>query len=45
LIHIFEDEFINNKQLIFEKLKYILRIDLGKKIKIGDRKCIIKEIN
>jgi very-short-patch-repair endonuclease len=45
LIHIFEDEFINNKQLIFEKLKYILHIDLDKKIKIGARKCIIKEIN
>ena len=44
LIQIFEDEYINNKELIFKKLKYIL--GLSKKLpKINARKCIIKNID
>lgn len=43
LIHIFEDEFINRKQIVFEKLKHILGI-CECLPKIMGRKCVIKEI-
>jgi hypothetical protein len=43
LIQIFEDEFINNKELVFSKLKHILNIT-NNYPKIMGRKTIIKEI-
>lgn len=43
LIHIFSDEYKNNKDLILKKIQHILGCDKG--IKIGARKCKIKEIN
>lgn len=43
LIHIFEDEWVNSKDLIINKLKHIVGIASG--IKIGARKCLIKKIN
>lgn len=44
LIHIFEDEYIDNKTLIYEKLKHFLKIN-NNLPKVAARKCIIKEIN
>jgi hypothetical protein len=43
LIHIFEDEWENKKELIKYKLKHILNISEG--FRIGARKCTIKEIS
>ena len=43
LIHIFEDEWVKNKQLVKNKLKHILKINDG--IKIGARNVIIKIIS
>lgn len=43
LIHIFSDEYKNNKDLTLKKIQHILGCNNG--IKIGARKCIIKEIN
>ncbi len=44
LIHIFEDEFHNSKEIIFNKIAHIL--DLQQTLpKIYGRKCIIKEID
>jgi len=43
LIHIFEDEYVNNKEIVLHKLSHILGIDKGLK-KIMGRKCDIKEI-
>lgn len=44
LIQIFEDEYLNNKELVFNKIKHILKIP---KIcpKIMGRKIIVKEID
>ena len=42
LIHIFEDEWVNNKELVKSKLKHILGNNISKKIHA--RKCIIREI-
>jgi predicted DNA-binding protein YlxM (UPF0122 family) len=42
LIHIFEDEWMVNRELVKSKLKHILGVSDG--IKIGARKTIIKEI-
>lgn len=42
LIQIFEDEWINNKLLVLNKIKHILNLE--KKEVIGARKCIIKRI-
>ncbi len=42
LIHIFEDEWMTNRELVKSKLKHILGVSDG--IKIGARKTIIKEI-
>ena len=44
LIHIFEDEFVNNKEIVLSKLKHILNKNEDL-IKIGARKCIVNEIN
>jgi len=43
LITIFEDEFVNNKDIVFSRLKNILNINNGV-IKIFARNCNIKEI-
>lgn len=42
LIHIFEDEWIDKNDIVKKKLRHIL--NKSKSIKIGARKCIIKEI-
>lgn len=44
LIQIFEDEYKNNKEIVYSKLKHILNLD-GQLPKIYARKTIIKEIN
>lgn len=44
LIQIFEDEYVNNKELVLSKLKHILHIDNNIQ-KIMGRKCEIKEIS
>ena len=43
LIHIFEDEYVNSKDIVINKLKHILKIECGCK-KIMGRKCVVKEI-
>lgn len=43
LIQIFEDEFLNNKKIVLNKLKHILNID-NHLPKIMGRKCNIQEI-
>ena len=43
LIHIFEDEYINKRDIVYHKLKRILHIDNDIE-KIYARKCVIKEI-
>jgi len=43
LIHIFEDEFVNKKDIVFHKLSHILGLDSGLP-KIMGRKCVVKEI-
>ncbi len=43
LIHIFEDEWLFNKEIVISRLKYILGI--SKSEKVFARKCNIKEIN
>jgi len=43
LIHIFEDEWVLNKELVKNKLKHILKINDG--IKIGGRNVKVKIIN
>lgn len=43
LIHIFEDEYVNKKEIVISKIKQILNIN-NTSNKIPARKCIIKEI-
>lgn len=43
LIHIFEDEWMKNKELVKSKLKHILGVSFG--IKIGGRKTVITKIS
>ena len=43
LIHIFEDEWMKNKELVKSKLKHILGVSFG--IKIGARKTVITKIS
>lgn len=45
LIHIFEDEYVNHKEIVLSKLKHILKIEDDNCKKIAGRKCLIKEIN
>lgn len=40
LIHIFEDEFINNKQIVFDKISHLLHFN-DNKPKVYARKCTI----
>ena len=44
LIHIFEDEYVNNKDIVLSKIKHILNVDYNL-INIGARKCFVKEID
>ena len=43
LIHIFEDEYVNCKEIVLSKLKHILKKDYDLP-KIGGRKIVVKEI-
>jgi len=43
LIHIFEDEWVNKKDIVKDRLKRILNIDNS--LKVYARNCIIKEID
>lgn len=43
LIHIFEDEYLNTRELVYDKLKNILNLNTSNK-KIPARKCVIMEI-
>ena len=45
LIQIFEDEWLFHKEIVKDKLLYILHCDSVEKAKIYARKCKIKEIN
>lgn len=46
LIQIFEDEYLNNKEIVLNKIFHLLNIDsYSNKKKIMGRKCIIREIN
>jgi hypothetical protein len=42
LIHIFEDEFVNNKDIVLSRIKHLIG---GKDNIIYGRKCIIKEVD
>lgn len=44
LFHIFEDEYVYHKQILFSKIKRILKFDFGVE-RIGARKCKIKQID
>lgn len=44
LIHIFEDEYIEHKEVVVNKIKHILNADINNKC-IGARKCTVKEIS
>lgn len=44
LIHIFEDEYVNKKEIVYSKLKHLLHLDFNLE-RIYARKCIIKVIN
>ena len=43
LIHIFEDEYVNHKDIVLSKLRHILKLDSNLP-KIPGRKCKVKEI-
>lgn len=43
LIHIFEDEYANKKEIVYRKLSHILGLNVGKE-KVYAKKCFIKEI-
>ena len=43
LIHIFEDEYVNNKDIVFSKLKHLIKKDYDLP-KIQGRKILVKEI-
>ena len=44
LIHIFEDEWLEHKELVLNKIKHFLGCDIDKPV-IGARKCVIKTIS
>lgn len=44
LIHVYEDDFLNKKELIFDKLKNIIGVNKNKPV-IGGRKCTIKNVS
>ena len=43
LIHIFEDEYINHKDIVYSKISHILGLDYNLP-KIMGRKCVVKQI-
>lgn len=43
LIHIFEDEYVNHREIVFDKLRHILKLDYNKD-RIMGRKCEIRVI-
>ena len=43
LIQIFEDEYVNNRDIVYNKLKHIMKLDQNLP-RIPGRKCVIKEI-
>lgn len=45
LIHIFEDEYKNNKELVLQKINYLLGGTSHIENKIHARKCVIKIVN
>ena len=44
LIQIFEDEYVNKKDIVLNKIKHILKISEDK-VKVYGRNCFVKEIN
>ena len=44
LIHIYEDDFLEKKELVLDKLKNMIGVNIEKRV-IGARKCIIKVIS
>ena len=44
LIHIFEDEWLEHKDLVLSKIRHILKCDIDKSV-IGARKCAIKTLS
>ena len=45
MIQIFEDEYVNNKEIVMNKLKHLLHLEENMVERIGARKCLIKEID
>ena len=45
LLQIFEDELVYHKDIVYNKIMHIVGINFQNKIKIGGRKCLIKEID
>ena len=45
LLQIFEDEFINNQEIVLNKIKHILNIDTTNKLKVYGRKCNVEVID
>ena len=43
LIHIFEDEYVNHKEIVYSKIAHLLNLDIAKP-KIPGRKTIVKKI-
>ena len=43
LIQIFEDEYMNHKDIVYNKIKHILKLD-NDLPKVPGRKCVVKEI-
>jgi len=44
LIHIFEDEYVKHKDIVYSKIRHILHINDNNVIRIGGRQCVIREI-
>ena len=43
LIQIFEDEYMNHKDIVYNKIKHILKLDIDLP-KVPGRKCVVKEV-
>lgn len=43
LIHIFEDEYVNGKEIVYSKISHLLGLNKSLPV-VGARKCVIKEI-
>lgn len=43
LIHIFEDEYVNHKEIVYSKISHILQLHSNLPV-IGGRQCIVREI-